>query len=82
MILAEETRKLRIEVTASETFLCLQVQRAIPCFLNSDPKFLNGNYFLFVKAENVYDVLIFNTDLTRLVAFSSQESFELYIFKR
>jgi hypothetical protein len=54
LILAEPARKLGIEVTASETFLCLQLQGAILCLVNSDPKFLNGNYFLFMKAENVY----------------------------
>jgi len=57
MILAEQARKLGIEVTASETFLCLQLQGAIPCLVNSDPKFLNGNYFLFMKVENVSEVL-------------------------
>jgi len=82
MILAEQARKQVIEVTSSETFLCLQLQSAIPCLVSSDPKFLNGNYFLFMKAEKVYEVLTFNCDLTRLVAFSCHESLKLYIFKR
>ena len=82
MILAEQARKQVIEVTSSETFLCLQLQGVIPCLVTSDPKFLNGNYFLFVKAENVYEVLTINSDLTHLVAFNSHESLKLYIFKR
>jgi hypothetical protein len=82
MSLAEQVRKFGIEVTASETFLYLQLQGAIPCLINSDPKFLNGNYFLFMKAENFSEVLTFNSDLTHLVAFNSNESLKLYIFKR
>ena len=81
MILAEQARKLGIEVTASKTFLCLQLHGAIHCLVSSDPKFLNGNYFLFMKAENVYEVLTFNSALTRLDAFNSHESLKLYIFK-
>jgi hypothetical protein len=82
MILAEQARKLGIEVPASEILMCLQLQGAIPCLVNSDPKFLNGNYFLFMKAENVYEVLTFNSDLTHLVAFNNHENLKLYIFKR
>jgi hypothetical protein len=82
MILAEQARKLGIEVTASETFLCLQLQAVIPCLVISDPKFLSENYFLFMKAENVSEVLTFNSDLTLLVAFNSHGSLKRYIFKR
>jgi hypothetical protein len=82
MILAEQARKLGIEVTASKTFVCLQLQRTIPCLVSSDSKFLSGNYFLFMKAENVYEILTFNSVLTRLVAFNSNEIPKLYIFKR
>jgi hypothetical protein len=79
--LAEEARKLGIKFTASETFLCLQLQGAIPCLDNSDPKFLNGNCFLFMKAEKASEVLTFNSDLTRLVAFNCHESLKIYIFR-
>jgi len=82
MILAEQARKLGIEVTASKTLTCLKLQGAIPFLVSSAPNFLNGNYFLFMKAENVYEVLTFNSALTRLVAFNSHESLKLYIFKR
>jgi len=75
MILAEQARKLEIEVTASDTFLCLQLQDAIPCLVSSNPKFLNGNYFLFMNAEIFSEVLTFNSDLMCLVTFSSHESF-------
>jgi hypothetical protein len=66
MISVEHVRKLSIQVTTSETFPCLQFQAAIPAF-SIRTLISKYEFFLFMKAQNVSEVLIFNSNLTQKI---------------